>query len=85
MNSKTKNYMRCPKCGRENEIVNQCGCDPNNLPTRADNKPVSCGYEVAPGVCSIPGKSGRQPYDCASCNTGTDQNKRAFAKAERKG
>jgi hypothetical protein len=50
-----------------------------------DKKPVPCGYEVAPGVCSIPGKSGRQPYDCANCNTGTDQNKRALAKAERKG
>ena len=51
----------------------------------ADDKPVPCGYEVAPGVCSIPGKSGKQPYDCAICNTGTDQNKRAFAKVERKG
>ena len=48
----------------------------------ADNKPVICGYEVAPGVCSIPGKSGWQPYDCANCNTGTDQNKRAVARAE---
>jgi hypothetical protein len=82
MSSKTKNYMRCPKCGRENEIVNQCGCDPNNMPTRADDKPVPCGYEVAPGVCSIPGKSGRQPYDCANCNTGTQQNKIAVAKAK---
>lgn len=24
----------CPKCGAANHIVNQCGCDPNNLPTR---------------------------------------------------
>ena len=24
---------QCPTCGRRNAIVNQCGCDPNNLPT----------------------------------------------------
>ena len=48
-------------------------------------KPTPCGYEVAPGVCSIPGKSGKQPYDCANCNTGTDQNIRAVSKAEGKG
>jgi len=24
----------CPRCGRENAIVNQCRCDPNNLPTK---------------------------------------------------
>ena len=24
---------KCPKCNAENEIVNQCRCDPNNLPT----------------------------------------------------
>jgi hypothetical protein len=23
----------CSSCGSVNEIVNQCGCDPNNLPT----------------------------------------------------
>jgi hypothetical protein len=23
----------CSYCGSVNEIVNQCGCDPNNLPT----------------------------------------------------
>lgn len=28
------NIHQCPRCGRENEIVNQCRCDPNNLPTR---------------------------------------------------
>jgi len=44
---------------------------------------VPCGYEVSPGICSIPGKSGRQPFDCANCGTGTDQNKRAIAKAEK--
>lgn len=85
MNSETQNYMRCPKCGQENEIVNQCGCDPNNLPTHADDKPVPCGYEVAKGFCSIPNKEGRQPSDCANCNTGTDQNKRAVSRAEGKG
>lgn len=24
----------CPTCGAANDIVNQCGCDPNNMPTR---------------------------------------------------
>ena len=24
----------CPTCGAHNKIVNQCRCDPNNLPTR---------------------------------------------------
>jgi hypothetical protein len=24
----------CPRCGADNYIVNQCGCDPDNLPTR---------------------------------------------------
>ncbi len=26
---------RCGTCGALNEIVNQCGCDPRNMPTRA--------------------------------------------------
>jgi len=25
---------KCPHCGALNEIVNQCRCDPDNLPTR---------------------------------------------------
>ncbi len=25
---------KCPICGSENAIVNRCGCDPNNLPTK---------------------------------------------------
>ena len=25
---------RCPRCGADNAIVNQCGCDPNNMPTK---------------------------------------------------
>jgi len=24
---------KCPTCGRLNAIVNECRCDPNNLPT----------------------------------------------------
>ncbi len=24
----------CHKCGKDNIVVNQCGCDPNKLPTR---------------------------------------------------
>lgn len=50
-----------------------------------DNKPVPCGYAVGMGVCSIPNHEGRQPFDCANCNTGTDQNKRAIAEAKGKG
>jgi hypothetical protein len=26
----------CSECGAQNAIVNQCRCDPNNLPTRAE-------------------------------------------------
>ena len=25
---------KCPSCGNYNRIVNECRCDPNNLPTR---------------------------------------------------
>jgi hypothetical protein len=25
--------MKCSTCGKDNSIVNQCRCDPNNLPT----------------------------------------------------
>ena len=25
---------KCGTCGKENGIVNQCRCDPNNLPTK---------------------------------------------------
>jgi hypothetical protein len=28
------NYMKCPDCGAENQIKNQFGCDPNNVPTK---------------------------------------------------
>lgn len=45
-------------------------------------KPVPCGCEVAPGVCSKPEKSGNQPYECATCETGTAQNVRAKARAQ---
>lgn len=24
---------RCSQCGKNNNFVNQCGCDPNNMPT----------------------------------------------------
>lgn len=27
-------HTRCSRCGQANRIVNQCGCDPENLPTR---------------------------------------------------
>lgn len=31
--SDAKPQHKCPTCGRMNFIVNQCGCDPSNLPT----------------------------------------------------
>lgn len=27
-------YYKCSTCGAMNQIINECGCDPNNLPTR---------------------------------------------------
>lgn len=29
---------RCGSCGKLGRIVNECGCDPNNLPTRVKNR-----------------------------------------------
>lgn len=26
--------IKCPRCGKANQIVNQCRCDPDNLPTQ---------------------------------------------------
>jgi hypothetical protein len=31
--------LLCPRCGRVGAIVNQCGCDPNNMPTRPEVRP----------------------------------------------
>jgi bifunctional non-homologous end joining protein LigD len=33
--SPAADYMTCSTCGARNGIVNQCGCDPANLPTKA--------------------------------------------------
>jgi len=33
-NKPTVHITVCPTCGRNNSIVNECGCDPDNLPTR---------------------------------------------------
>ncbi len=30
----TEGRHPCPTCGAANEIVNQCGCDPDNMPTK---------------------------------------------------
>lgn len=27
---------KCHRCGADNQIVNQCRCDPNNLPTKVE-------------------------------------------------
>lgn len=27
-------HPACPTCGHVGKIVNECGCDPNNMPTR---------------------------------------------------
>ncbi len=35
------NTSTCPKCGATNAIVNQCGCDPHNLPTKLPPTPQS--------------------------------------------
>ena len=47
--------MKCPSCGTENEIVNQCGCDPQNLATVCDLSEIDCRavrrglrYKVSP-------------------------------------
>jgi hypothetical protein len=33
---------KCAWCGQRNEIVNQCHCDPNNLPTRVPGQRDRC-------------------------------------------
>lgn len=69
------------KCEYKNEFVTvyiaDDGCDVIPVAMDVTEKPVPCGYEVAPGICSIPGRSGHQLTDCANCNTGTAQNKAA--------
>lgn len=37
MNATMPHLTVCPYCGSVNEIVNQCGCDQNNLPTCLHN------------------------------------------------
>ena len=32
--TKARHTIRCGRCNADNPIVNACGCDPNNLPTR---------------------------------------------------
>lgn len=41
--------LRCPRCGKVNEFVNQCACDPNNLPTVPDGD--ARGDGEAPAQC----------------------------------
>jgi hypothetical protein len=36
---------KCPRCGRLNHIVNQCGCDPANLPTKCNLVEVRDVYD----------------------------------------
>lgn len=35
---------KCPKCGHEGKIVNECHCDPNNLPTKI---PIAPAWKLA--------------------------------------
>jgi hypothetical protein len=44
----------CPTCGAANGIVNQCRCDPNNLPTRVwpDLQPVPRAFETFHAILS---------------------------------
>ncbi len=37
----------CPTCKKDNAFVNQCGCDPNNMPTRL---PVHRHEDKTPGA-----------------------------------
>lgn len=36
----------CHNCGAVNKIVNQCGCDPNNMPTRPDWEKIMKEYQT---------------------------------------
>ncbi len=57
----------CPRCNAENAIVNQCRCDPHNLPTRpgpAKGVPVSWhspfdGWRSGTYVGLAPGDNGQ--------------------------
>lgn len=37
----------CPRCAAENAIVNQCGCDPNNMPTILPAECRACAGTIA--------------------------------------
>lgn len=41
---------KCPTCGRVTRIVNQCGCDPNNLPTKIPDAGRVGPSEQLPGT-----------------------------------
>ena len=43
-----KTYIahRCGRCGAANQIVNQCRCDPNNLPTTPGLSDEDCAERV---------------------------------------
>ena len=47
-----KKYPRltvCGYCGSPNEIVNQCGCDPDNLPTKIPVDDISSSANMKRG------------------------------------
>lgn len=39
---------KCPTCGKENRIVNECRCDPDNLPTTVPATCPICGSVLKP-------------------------------------
>lgn len=53
-----KQTHKCPQCGADNAIVNQCGCDPNNLPTKVTRTTIPDLWHVAQrvrGMAPAPG------------------------------
>lgn len=45
----------CPICGSRNHIVNQCRCDPNNLPTKVPQPDNENAQEILRALGRAPG------------------------------
>lgn len=73
----------CPTCGADNDIVNQCGCDPDNMPTKPlSDKPVHLSRNrgglpdhLTPGWISACGEEGPMEKDISlvTCRNCLDQ------------
>ena len=55
----------CGQCGARNKIVNECRCDPNNLPTRPV-KSIGWSYPTSPNA----GRLGFAKTGCWSVHVG---------------